>query len=85
VSRQRAQELQLSEGELVIARAEVDALHDDLYVLACAVDDVTEDLGAMNARPTVKGLSDTIEYLLQAAKPLRDRALSAPGSPNENK
>ena len=52
VARQRASELQLSEGELVIARAELDALHDDLYVLACAVDDAERDLGAAGARPT---------------------------------
>ena len=44
VARQRASELELSEGELVITRAALDELHDDLYVLACAVDDVERDL-----------------------------------------
>ena len=44
VSRQRAAELQISEGELVVARVELDAVHDDLYVLACAVDDTERDL-----------------------------------------
>ena len=38
MSRQRAAELELSENELVIARDQLDGLHDDLYVLACAVD-----------------------------------------------
>jgi hypothetical protein len=85
VSRQRADELQLSEGELVIARAELDALHDDLYVLACAVDDATRDLNAMKARPTVKALSETIEWLLDAARPLRDRELSAPSGSSPKK
>jgi len=79
VSRQRANELELSEGELVIARTELDALHDDLYVLACAVDDAERDLKASGARPSVKELQEILEWLLDAAKPLRDREISAPG------
>ena len=78
-SRQRANELELSEGELVIARTELDALHDDLYVLACAVDDAERDLKASGARPSVKELQEILEWLLDAAKPLRDREISAPG------
>jgi hypothetical protein len=78
VARQRASELQLSEGELVIARAELDALHDDLYVLACAVDDADRDLGAAGARPTVRELTEILRWVLDAARPLRDRELSAP-------
>ena len=81
VARQRASELQLSEGELVIARAELDALHDDLYVLACAVDDADRDLGAAGARPTVRELTDILRWVLDAARPLRDRELSAPSPP----
>ena len=79
VSRQRANELELSEGELVIARTELDALHDDLYVLACAVDDAERDLKASGSRPTIKELTEILEWLLAAAKPLRDREISAPG------
>ena len=79
VSRQRANELELSEGELVIARTELDALHDDLYVLACAVDDAERDLKASGSRPTIKELREILEWLLDAAKPLRDREISAPG------
>jgi hypothetical protein len=78
VSRQRANELELSENELVIARSELDALHDDLYVLACAVDDAEKDLEAAGKRPTVKELQNIVTWLLEAAKPLRDRELSAP-------
>lgn len=81
VARQRARELELSDGELVIARAELDALHDDLYVLACAVDDARRDLAAAGARPTVAELRDIVEWLLDAATPLRDRELSAPSTP----
>lgn len=78
VSRQRAAELELSENELVIARDELDHLHDDLYVLACAVGDAESDLEAAGARPTIKDLQLIIDALLAAAKPLRDRELSAP-------
>lgn len=81
VSRQRARELALSENELVIARDELDRLHDDLYVLACAVDDAERDLEAMGAKPTVTELRDVLGWLLVAAKPLRDRELSAPETP----
>jgi endogenous inhibitor of DNA gyrase (YacG/DUF329 family) len=81
VARQRASDLQLSEGELIIARAELDALHDDLYVLACAVDDADRDLAAAGAKPSVRELSEILGWVLDAARPLRDRELSAPSSP----
>ncbi len=77
VSRQRAAELELSENELVIARDELDALHDELYVLACAVEDTERDLQAPGRR-TVQQLTDALEWLLDAARPLRDREISAP-------
>ena len=78
VARQRARELELSDGELVVARAELDALHDDLYVLACAVDDTRKDLDALGAKPSVSELRGMLEWLMSAAQPLRDRELSAP-------
>lgn len=78
VARQRARELELSEDELVIARTELDALHDDLYVLACAVDDTQRDLADGNARHTAKDLRGMVDWLLEAALPLRDREFSAP-------
>ncbi len=81
VSRQRAAELELSENELVIARDELDALHDDLYVLACAVGDAEADVDAAGARPSIRELQLVIDNLLAAAKPLRDRELSAPAVP----
>jgi hypothetical protein len=81
VSRQRARELQISEDELVIARAELDALHDDLYVLACAVEDTERDLAALGARPTAAAVREILDWLLDAAEPLHDRQLSAPTTP----
>jgi hypothetical protein len=80
VARQRARELELSEGELVIARTELDALHDDLNVLACAVEDAERDLRASGSRPTVAELREIVDWLLDAARPLRDREISAPGT-----
>lgn len=81
VARQRAAELELSEHELVIARDELDALHDDLYVLACAVDDARADLKAAGAKPTVRELQMIVDNLIEASIPLRDRELSAPEGP----
>lgn len=81
VGRQRARELALSENELVITRDELDKLHDDLYVLACAVEDAERDLAAMGPKPTATELRDVLQWLLVAARPLRDRELSAPEVP----
>jgi hypothetical protein len=73
VARQRGRELELSDGELVVARAALDELRDDLYVLACAVDDVERDLADESLEPA--DLRRTLDWLLEAAKPLRDRHL----------
>ena len=70
VGRQRARELQLNEDELIVAKAELDRLHDELYVLACAVDDAERDLA--DAR-TAAELRQILDWLLEAARPLRDR------------
>ena len=83
VARQRARELELSDGELVVARAELDQLHDDLYVLACAVDDTEKDLAAGGAKTTATELRRILDWLVSAAKPLRDRELSAPKAPEQ--
>jgi hypothetical protein len=77
VARQRAHELQLGEHELIIAREQLDRLHDELYVLACAVEDTDRDLQGLGSKPTSKELKDILDWLLQAARPLRDRELHA--------
>jgi hypothetical protein len=81
VSRQRARELALSDGELVMARAELDALYDDLYVLQCAVADTRRDLAdESDGRPmSTAELRDALRWLLDASAPLADRRLTAPG------
>ena len=81
VSRQRAAELEISEGELVVARNELDSLHDDLYVLACAIDDTERDLENAGRGASEKELREMLDWLLDAARPLRERQVSAPGPP----
>jgi hypothetical protein len=65
---------------LVIARDELDHLHDDIYALTCAIEDTERDLAASGKR-TVRELHDILQWLLEAAKPLRDVHFSAPGIP----
>lgn len=84
MARQRAADLELTENELVIARDELDALHDDLYVLACAVTDAEQDLQAAGSRPSVRELQLIIRELLDASRPLRDREIAAPVAPSVN-
>ncbi len=62
----------------MIDRHELDRLHDDLYVLACAVEDTERDL-AGGGGSTVADLRRALDWLLDSARPLRDRELSAPG------
>ena len=78
-----AEELALSEGELVVTKASLDELHDELYVLACAVDDADDDLATelAAARPRATELARIVANLLDAARPLRDRELPAPSTP----
>ena len=63
----RARELGLSEGELVMTRAELNAMHDQLYMLEAAVEDVERDLAAA---PTKQDLRDAVAWLIEAARPL---------------
>lgn len=81
VSRQRAADLALGANEIVVRRDELDRLHDDLYMLACAIEDVERDLGE---NPTDRELAEALDWLLHAAKPLRNREISAPSTPPIN-
>ncbi|WP_148288520.1 hypothetical protein [Ilumatobacter nonamiensis] len=80
VSRQRAADLALGTDEIVISRVELDRLHDDLYMLACAVEDTDRDL-AERAPLSNRELQAALDWLLQSARPLRDRELSAASPP----
>ena len=72
VARQRAHELQLTEGELVVTREALDDLQDRLFVLACAVQDVDRDLGRLR-RPSTADLREALDWLLEAARPVAAR------------
>ena|SRR6185295_15988658 len=75
VGRQRARELQLNEDELIVTKAELDRLHDELFVLACAVDDVDRDLASAGKTPGTREVKEMLTWLLEAARPIRDREL----------
>jgi hypothetical protein len=66
-ARRRATELGLSEGELVVTRAELDAVQDQLYMLEAAVEDVERDL---SGSPTKKDYEEAVAWLVDAARPL---------------
>ena len=66
-ARQRAAEVGLTESELVLTRHELDALHDQLYVLEAAIEDVERDLAGS---PSKQDYADAVRWLLQAARPL---------------
>lgn len=65
--RQRAADAGLAEHELVVTRSELDDLHDRLYVLEAAVEDVDRDLAGAS---TVRDYQEALAWLLDAARPL---------------
>ncbi len=67
LARARAVDAGLSEAELIVARGRLDELHDRLYVLEAAVDDVERDLAG---EPELADYQDAIAWLLAAARPL---------------
>ena len=67
ISRLRARDAGLSEAELIVARSELDALHDRLYVLECAIDDVRRDLAEATTPEEVR---QALDWVLEAAEPL---------------
>lgn len=65
----------------MVARSTLDDLHDELYVLACAVDDADRDLAALEPRSAVADVRQILDWLLEAARPLRDREIPASKAP----
>jgi hypothetical protein len=63
----RAAEAGLSEAELVVTREELDTLHDQLYVLEAAIEDIERDL---KGSPTKQEYAEAIDWLLDACRPL---------------
>jgi hypothetical protein len=63
-----------------VARTALDGLRDDLYVLACAVEDVDRDLAGPD--PVSRDdLLDAVTWLLDAARPLSGQEPSALATP----
>ena len=81
VGRQRAAEIQLGEHELIVTKAELDQIHDELYVLACAVEDAERDMAALDegtqGTATAEELRQILHWVLEAAQPLRRRELDS--------
>jgi len=68
-ARRQAADLGLGDAHLVMARAEVDALHDRLYQLEAAIEDVERDLAAADP-PGERDYREALDWLLSAARPL---------------
>ena len=73
--RQRAADAGLAEHELVVTRTELDDLHDRLYVLEAAVEDVERDL---DGAPTARDYEEAVVWLLDAARPLLRNRFGSP-------
>lgn len=56
-----------------MARTELDRLHDDLFVLSCAVADTRRDLAGDELSPAE--LREALRWLLEAAEPLAARRI----------
>jgi hypothetical protein len=72
-ARLRARELGLSESDLIVARGAIDQLHDQIYILQCAIEDVERDLAEDQSIDTLKR---ALAWLLEAARPLRSARLT---------
>ncbi len=66
-ARRRAVERGLDEGEIIVTRARLDALQDQLWVLACAVEDVDGDVARAGEDADYRA---ALAWVLDAARPL---------------
>ena len=71
-ARRRAQRAGLPADQLVVAQADLDRLHDRLYALEAALEDVDRDLG-VDRSPVA--LFEAFEHLYAAADGLRGTAV----------
>ena len=68
-ARRQSADLGLGDTRLVVARSELDALHDRLYELEAAIEDVDRDLAAANT-PGAQDYREALEWVLKVARPL---------------
>lgn len=59
----------MGDERLVVARAELDALHDRLYELEAAIEDAERDLEAAG-NPDARDYREALDWVLRAARPL---------------
>ena len=69
-ARQRSTELGLGEHELVVTRERLDQLGDQLFVLRCAVEDVSATWPPSTGPPTVEDLRAALDWVLEATRPV---------------
>ncbi|HVX22887.1 MAG TPA: hypothetical protein VHB02_16205 [Acidimicrobiales bacterium] len=70
-ARRRAERAQLPPDQVVVAQADLDRLHDRLYALEAAVDDVAADLADAGPRPSAADYRAALDHLRRAADDLR--------------
>ena len=75
-ARRRSSELGLSERELVVTRAELDQLYDQLYELEAAIEDVERDLAEAAGEDDVRR---ALDWLLESARPVAALRLTGDG------
>jgi hypothetical protein len=75
VTRRGSREVRLTEEELVVARTQVDTLHDQIYVLHCAIEDTERDLEALGDDASAPELRAILNWLVDNARPLADQRL----------
>ena len=68
-ARREAADLGLDDSRLVVARSELDTLHDRLYELEAAIEDVDRDLAAAGS-PDAGDYREALEWVLRVARPL---------------
>ncbi|MHB1582323.1 MAG: hypothetical protein ACYCU7_10645 [Acidimicrobiales bacterium] len=67
-ARRRAGSLQIPDGQVLVSQAQLDRLHDRLYTLESALDDVDGDLAG---RPRENDYRSALRHLAAAAADLR--------------
>ena len=65
-------------ARLLVARSVVDALHDRLYELEAAIEDVERDLAAADP-PAERDYREALDWLLSVARPLTSTRLGETG------
>ncbi len=80
-ARQRAARHGVDEHELIVARRDVDRLHDEIFVLSCAADDAEADL---REAESVADLRLIITSLLAAARDVSVLSDHSPGQRRES-